>query len=320
MANQATFPVQVLCRVLKVSRSAYYAWCQRQPSARYQANGQLIEAIRTIHAQSDATYGMPRVRAELIEQGWRISRRRVAKLMRMQGLRGVCRRRYQVTTQRDFKQPVVPDLVKRQFVADKPNQLWVADATFVPTRVGFVYLAIVLDVWSRRIVGWAIGESLVTELMLDALNMALEQRKPEQVIHHSDHGCQYTSLAFGQRCQAAGVTMSMGSVGDAYDNAMAESFFASLECELLDRRCFKSKAEARLAVFTWIEAWYNPKRKHSALGYVSPIHFESKYGQKNNIQLDDPLHELDSLKPGKMNPVLPHIHADLPNHFIAISH
>jgi putative transposase len=254
-----------------------------------------------------------------MEQGGTVSRRRVARLMRIQGLRGVCRRRYQVTTRRDLRQPPAPDLVRRQFIADEPNQLWVADATFVPTKAGFIYLAIVLDVWSRRVVGWAIGESLVTELMLEALNMALEQRQPENVIHHSDQGCQYSSLAFGNRCKAAGVKLSMGSVGDAYDNAMAESFFASLESELLDRRSFKSKSEARLAIFTWIEAWYNPKRRHSALNYVSPIQFERKYLQKNDIQTDDSLYELEGMKLDTMDSVLPCVHADLQNNFISIS-
>ncbi len=252
---------------------------------------------------------MPRIRAELREHGWTVSRRRVAQLMRTHGLRGVCRRRYQVTTKRNLRQRPAPDLVNRRFVADEPNQLWVADATFVPTGVGFIYLAIVLDVWSRRVVGWAIGESLDTDLMLDALNMALEQRQPENVIHHSDQGCQYTSLAFGNRCKAMRVRPSMGSVGDAYDNAMAESFFASLECELLDRRSFKSKSEARLAVFTWIEAWYKLKRKHSALDYVSPINFERNYLQKNDTQPNDPLHELDCFKFGRMDSVLPCVHA-----------
>lgn len=216
MVNQAEFPVQALCRVLNVSRSAYYDWRKRVSSARKQENAQLIEDIRTIHAESDSTYGMPRIRAELKEQGWTVSRRRVARLMRIHGLRGVCRRRYQVTTKRDLRQRPAPDLVNRQFVADEPNHLWVADATFVPTGVGFIYLAIVLDVWSRRVVGWAIGESLDTDLMLDALNMALEQRQPENVIHHSDQGCQYTSLAFSNRCKAMRVRASMGSVGDAY--------------------------------------------------------------------------------------------------------
>ena len=278
MANQAYFAVHTLCRVLQVSRSAYYAWCQRVPAARTLENVKLTECIRTIHAQSDFTYGMPRVHAELCEQGWAVSRKRVARLMHLHGLRGVCRRRYSVvTTKRAEGQCGAPDLVKRNFNAQAPNTLWVADATYIPTQAGFIYLAVVLDVWSRRIVGWSIQETLTTELMLAALNMALEQRKPQQVIHHSDHGCQYTSIAFGARSKAANVQLSMGTVGDAYDNAMAESFFASLECELLDRYIFKTKAQASKAVFSWIEAWYNPKRRHSALGYLSPLNFEKKH-------------------------------------------
>ncbi len=234
-------------------------------------------SLAYIHTQSDTTYGMPRIHAELCEQGWAVSRKRVARLMRLHGLRGVCRRRYSVvTTKRASGQYGAPDLVKRNFSAQAPNTLWVADATYVPTQAGFIYLAVVLDVWSRRVVGWSIQETLATELMLGALNMAIEQRKPQQVIHHSDHGCQYTSIAFGARCKAAGVQLSMGTVGDAYDNAMAESFFASLECELLDRYTFKTKAQARKAVFSWVEAWYNPKRRHSALGYLSPINFEKE--------------------------------------------
>lgn len=277
MANQADFPVRVQCRVLDVSASGYYAWLKRPPSARVVHNAVLSERIRAIHAESDATYGMPKVRAELMAEGATISRKRVAHLMRQAGLRGVSRRRgYVITTQRDARNPKAPDLVKRQFVAQAPNQLWVADMTYVPTWVGFIYLAVVIDVWSRRVVGWSIGEHMRAELVLAALNMALSMRKPEAVIHHSDQGSQYTSVAFGKRCQEMGVRPSMGSVGDAYDNAMAESFFASLECELFNRRSFKTKIEARLAVFTWLEGWYNPRRRHSALGYLSPINFEEK--------------------------------------------
>ena len=238
----------------------------------------LTERIREIHAESDATYGMPRVRAELLDQGMRISRKRVARLMRLNAIRGISRRRgFVVTTRRDERQRPAPDLVKREFVADGPNQLWVADMTYVPTWAGFIYLAVVLDVWSRRIVGWAIGEQMTAELVLAALNMALQQRKPDGVIHHSDQGSQYTSIAFGERCKKMGVRPSMGTVGDAYDNAMAESFFASLECELIDRRSWQTKTEARLALFTWIEGWYNPRRRHSALGHLSPANFERSH-------------------------------------------
>ena len=197
----------------------------------------MTERIRTIHGESDETYGMPRVRAELIDQGTIISRKRVARLMRRAQIRGVSRRRgFVVTTRRDTRQRPAPDLVNRQFAAHGPNRLWVADMTYVPSWAGFIYLAVVLDVWSRRIVGWSIGERMTAELVLTALNMAIEQRKPEDVVHHSDQGSQYTAIEFGTRCKAMGVRPSMGSVGDAYDNAMAESFFASLECELIDRR------------------------------------------------------------------------------------
>lgn len=277
MANQARYPVRSLCRVLKVSPSGFYDWRDRPPSARALADAVMTERIRSIHSESDATYGMPRVRAELLDQGTAISRRRVARLMRRAHLSGVSRRRgFCVTTERDRRQRPAPDLVQRRFVADGHNQLWVADMTYIPTWAGFLYLAMVLDVWSRKVVGWAMGEQMTADLVLAALNMAIEQRKPEDVIHHSDQGSQYTSIAFGERCRKLGVRPSMGTVGDAYDNAMAESFFASLECELIDRRSFKSKAEARMAVFTWIEGWYNPRRRHSALGHQSPINYERR--------------------------------------------
>lgn len=220
---------------------------------------------------------MPRVRAEPLDQGTTISRKRVARLMRQARIRGISRRRgFVVTTRRDQQQRPAPDLVQRRFVADGPNQLWVADMTYVPTWAGFVYLAMVLDVWSRRVVGWSVGERMTADLVLTALDMAIEQRRPDSVIHHSDQGSQYTSIAFGDRCRKMGVRPSMGTVGDAYDNAMAESFFASLECELLDRSRFKTRTEARLAVFTWIEGWYNPRRRHSALDYQSPANYERR--------------------------------------------
>ena len=280
IANQADFSVRKLCRVLKVSPSGYYAWQGRPPSPRAMADAVLTERIRTIHLESDETYGSPNIHAELRDEGTRVGRKRVARLMRTAGLRGVSRRRsFVVTTRRDPKQRPAPDLVQRKFVADGPNQLWVADMTYVPTWAGFMFLAIVLDVWSRRVVGWAIGERMTADLVLAALNMAITQRRPTNVIHHSDQGSQYTSVAFGQRCMKLGVRPSMGSVGDAYDNAMAESFFASLECELIDRRSFQTKAAARVALFTYIEGWYNPRRRHSGLGRVSPITFERSHAE-----------------------------------------
>lgn len=277
MANQADFPVRTLCRVLGVSASGFYAWCVRLPSARAIGNGVLTERIRAIHAASDGTYGRARIRAELQEEGSAVSGKRIARLMQLAGVRGVSRRRgFVVTTRRDSSKTCAPDLVRRRFAAQAPNELWVADMTYVPTWAGFIYLAVVIDVWSRRVVGWSIGEHMRTELVLSALNMAISTRRPTEVIHHSDQGSQYAALAFGKRCKDMGVRPSMGTVGDAYDNAMAESFFASLECELLDRRIFETKTEARLAVFTWIEGWYNPRRRHSALGYLSPLNFEAK--------------------------------------------
>src|SRR5690242_7221766 len=187
------------------------------------------------------------------------------------------RRKGTITTRRNRDARPAPDLVDRDFTAAGPDHLWVADITYIPTWAGFLYLAVVLDAWSRRIVGWAMATHLRTELVLDALNMAVTQRRPAAVVHHSDQGCQYTSLAFGLRCREAGVRPSMGSVGDAFDNAMCESFFATLECELLDRRRFKSQVEARMAVFEFIEGWYNPRRRHSALEYESPISYERKH-------------------------------------------
>jgi putative transposase len=270
-----------MCDALQVSKSGYYDWHERAPSKRSQANVTLLSQIKEAHAMSDATYGMPRIRAELADLGVTASRKRIAALMRTNGIAGVSRRRgYCVTTQRNPKERPAPDLVKRQFVATDINQLWVADMTYIPTWQGFLYLAVVTDVFSRKVVGWAFGARQTADLVVSALNMALFTRKPESVIHHSDQGSQYTSVIFGKRCAEMGVRPSMGSVGDAYDNAMAESFFATLECELIDRRTWKTHTEARLAIFTWIESWYNPKRRHSGLGQMSPMNFEKNHAEK----------------------------------------
>lgn len=265
-----------MCRVLEVSTSGYYAWRVRPPSARAREDGELLERILAIHAGSRGTYGAPRVQEELRAQGVRVSRKRVARLMRQAGVQGVSRRRFVVTTVRQPGAVPAPDLVQRDFEVGGANQLWVADITYIPTWAGFLYLAVVLDAWSRRVVGWAMATHLRTELVLAALEMAVRQRQPRSVIHHSDQGSQYTSIAFGKRCGEAGVRPSMGSVGDAYDNAMCESFFATLECELLDRCRFATQAEARTAVFDFIEGFYNPRRRHSALGYLSPLDYERR--------------------------------------------
>jgi putative transposase len=274
MSNQAEFPVETMARTMGVSRSGFYAWQTREPSARDIADQELTELIRQIHAASRESYGAPRIHAELAESCVHVGRKRVERLMKAAGLAGVSRRRSTRTTIRDDRVRPSADLVDRNFYADSPNVLWVADITYVPTWAGFLYLAVVLDAFSRRIVGWAMGTNLKAQLVVDAMNMAIGQRKPSNVIHHSDQGSQYTSVAFGLRCKEAGVRPSMGSVGDAYDNAMCESFFATLECELLDRRRFQTKAEARMAIFEFIEGWYNPGRRHSALGYQSPINYE----------------------------------------------
>jgi putative transposase len=240
----------------------------------------LLKAIEEVHAESDKTYGAPRIHAELKDRGPQASLNRVARVMKEAEIQGVSPRKWTRTTLRGKSMRPVPDLVDRDFTATGPDQLWVADITYIRTWAGFLFLAIVLDVWSRRIVGWAMATHLRTELVLDALDMALARRSPHGVIHHSDHGCQYTSLAFGRRCDLMGVRPSLGSVGDAYDNAMAESFFGTLECELLDRYVFRTQPEARRAVFRYIEGWYNPRRRHSSLGYLSPAKFEAKHWPK----------------------------------------
>ena len=285
-ANQALFPVSVMARVLGVSKAGFYAWRDRPASARSRADDALLERVRTIYDASLCTYGVPRIHAELKLQGQRHGRKRIARLMRAAGLAGACHRKGgPVTTRRDRQAAPALDLVDRNFKADAPDQLWVVDITYIPTLSGFLYLAVVLDVFSRKIVGWSMANHLRTTLILDALNMAIGQRRPMAVIHHSDRGCQYTSLAFGNRCKEAGVRPSMGSVGDAYDNAMAESFFSTLECELLSRRSLASPAEARTACFTYIEGFYNQTRLHSGLGYRSPADYEKRYHQSQAARM-----------------------------------
>lgn len=270
-------PIATMSRVLEVSKSGYYAWSGRRPSRRAREDAQLESRIQSIHEKSRGTYGAPRIHAELASGGVCVGRKRVARLMRANSIRGVSRRKWTTTTVRDRTAVVAPDLVKRDFRAHGPNQLWVADITYVPTWSRFLYVAVVLDAWSRRVVGWAFAVHLRVELVLAALEMAIRRRQPWAVIHHSDQGSQYTAVAFGTRCRQAGVRPSMGSVGDAYDNAMCESFFATLECELLDRVRLRTPEEAEMAVFEFIEGWYNSRRRHSALNYDSPMGYESKH-------------------------------------------
>jgi len=273
--ERAHFPVTRLCELLGVSASGFYAWLKRPPAAHTSPDERLRRRIHAIDDRSRRTYGAPRVHAELRAEGVHTSRRRVARLMRQDQLVGCHRRRGVRTTRRAPDQAPAPDLVQRQFQASAPNRLWVADITYIPTWAGFLFLAVVLDVFSRRVVGWAMANHLRTELVLAALDMALWRRRPGgNLVHHADQGCQYTSLTFGRRLGEASIAASMGSIGDCFDNALCESFFATLECELLDRSSFPTRNDARLAVFDFIEGFYNSHRRHSALGYLSPAEFE----------------------------------------------
>ena len=271
-AHRAAFTLAAMCRVLGLSPSGYHDWLDRRRSQRTRRDDELRDRIEGIWRESDETYGSPRIHAALRAEGERVGRKRVARLMKALGIEGITRRRFRTgTTKRDAEARPAPDLVKRDFSADGPDRLWVADITYVPTWAGWLYLAVVLDAWSRRIVGWAMAPQMPAALVEEALAMAIARRQLQGgVVHHSDRGSQYTSLSFGKRCREAGVVQSMGSVGDAYDNAMCESFFASLECELLDRPSFATVREARREIFRFIEGFYNTRRLHSALGYVSP--------------------------------------------------
>ncbi len=273
----------MLCRLLGVSRSGYYAWRMRPPAARMEADAHLCATIRQVHAASRAGalwagYGTPRIHAELRACGVRCGRKRVARLLHDSGLVGCHRRKGTITTRRSAEATPALDRVQRDFTAVAPNRLWVADITYIPTWMGFLSLAVVLDVFSRRIIGWAMADHLRTALVVDALEMAIARRRPEAgVIHHSDHGSQYTSLTFGQRLHDAGIIASRGSRGDCYDNALMESFFATLECELLAGRAFPTHRIVRTALFDYLEGFYNTERRHSALGYCSPMEYERRW-------------------------------------------
>jgi putative transposase len=279
VANQARHPIARMCRVLGVSKSGYYCWLSRPPSLRALDDEVMTEKIVSIHAQSRQTYGYRRIRDELDDaHGEHVSKHRVARLMKIAGIEGVTRRKFCRTTRRDNSARPAPDLLDRDFSAEAPNKRWVADITYVPTWSGFLFLAVVLDVFSRKIVGWSMSANQNTELVTRALQMAMTRRKPDGVVvHHSDQGCQYTSYDFAKACRAAGVERSMGSVGDCFDNAMAESFFATLECELIDRSVFENRNRARMAIFDYIEGFYNSWRRHSTIGSLCPNEFERRW-------------------------------------------
>ena len=274
-AEKASYPVSLLCRVLKVSRSGYYDWKDRPSSKRDRENAALTEQIREVHERSRGIYGYPRVHAELRALGVRCSRKRVARLMRKAGIKGCRRARKKRTTRRDPRATPAADLLKRNFTAEAPDRVWTADITYVHTQEGFLYLAFILDVYSRKVVGWSMASHLRTELVVDALEMALWRRSPDAgLIHHTDRGAQYTALSFGKKLEEAGIVPSMGRVGSALDNAISESFVASLKCELLHRDRFVGREAARTATFDYIEGFYNRVRRHSSLGYLSPADYE----------------------------------------------
>jgi putative transposase len=270
-----------MCRVLGVSRAGFYAWERRAPSDRDLADAWLLEKIREIHSESKGTYGARRVHADLrLAHGVEVNHKRVERLMARNGLSGLPgRRRRRRTTVRVQGVRVAPDLVERDFRPTAPDRTWSADITYIGTWEGWLYLAHVQDLFSRRIVGWAMADHLRSELVVDALQMAIERRKPDPggTIHHSDQGSQYTAVLFTGRCEKAGITPSTGSRGDCFDNAVSESFHASLKKELIYRHTWPTRAEARTAVFEYIEGWFNPRRRHSTLGYLSPADYEHQH-------------------------------------------
>jgi putative transposase len=276
-AKKAEHSIKTMCRVLEVSRSGFHAWQRREPCQRVREDERLLARIRQIHKANRRVYGSPRIHAELVlEDGERIGRKRVERLMRQHAISGLVRRRCGRTTIRVPGVRVCDDLLEREFTAQAPNQKWVADITYLRTWQGWLYLVAVQDLYSRRIVGWAMADHMRTELVIDALQMALSHRQPAPgLIWHSDQGSQFVSLAFGQQARAAGIAQSMGSRGDCYDNSVAETFFATLKKELIHRRSWPEKNELRSEIFEYIEIFYNRRRRHSTLGMLSPADYEN---------------------------------------------
>lgn len=278
-AKKSEHRISRLCKVLGVTRQGYYAWRRRGPSLRQLGDDELARLIVTIYDGSLQTYGAPRVQLELAdEHEVHVGRKRVARLMRELELQGVSRRgKKQRTTVPDPKAPPAPDLVERRFEADAPNRLWLADLTYVPTLEGYLFLAVVMDMYSRKIVGWSMRDDLKAELVVDALAMAVTRRRPPAgLVHHSDRGSQYTSLAFGRTLRESGLVASMGSRGDAYDNAACESVISTLKVEWIKRHRYQSRDQARLSIFRYIETFYNPRRRHTSLGGISPDEYENR--------------------------------------------
>ncbi len=278
VAEKADFPIRFMAKRLEVSTSGFYDWRNRQtnPSRRWVEDRRLTETIKAVHERSRGTYGSPRVWAELRHgMGIRVGRKRVERLMRRAGISGITRRKTGYRRNR-AKGRIAADLVERRFSPTRADQLWAADITEHPTRGGKVYVAVVMDAWNREIIGWSIADHLRAEIVCDALDMARWKRRPRPgsgLVHHSDHGTQYTSWAFGKTLRQAGILKSMGTVGDALDNAVVESFFATLQTELLDRHRWETRHQLGLAIFEYIEGWYNPERRHSHNNYQSPVNY-----------------------------------------------
>jgi putative transposase len=274
--EKAMYPVRLLCRTLSVSASGFYAWCCRGLSRRAQKDAALKIEIRAAHTASDKTYGSPRIYVDLKTAGQRVGRKRVARLMREEGIEGQRKRRFRVTTDSRHSLPVAANQLNRNFAASAPNKIWVTDITYIWTREGWIYLAAILDLFSRRVVGWSMDSSIDRTLALDALGMALKTRRPEPgLLHHSDRGVQYASADYQSQLRERGIICSMSRKGDCWDNAVAESFFSTLKAELVHRTDYVSRSQARASVFGYIEAFYNGRRRHSALGYVSPVEHEN---------------------------------------------
>jgi transposase InsO family protein len=275
-----------MCKALNVSPSGYYAWRNRPVSAREMANQELVKRIEAVYNESYETYGSPRIYRELEAQGVACSENRVARLMRLRGLRAKQVRRYKSTTKRNKKHPVAPNLLKRDFGADRPDQKWLTDITYIPTREGWLYLAAVLDLYARRIVGWAMSDRITADLTIRALKMAIRQRQPGAgLIHHSDQGSQYTDSTYQVLLKEHGFQVSMNGVGTWYDNAPMESFFGTLKGELVHHRVYDTRDEARPDLFFYIEAFYNQRRRHSSLGYLSPLDYEQLYHNRHQLLL-----------------------------------
>jgi len=272
-AKKARYPVALLCRHLGVSRSGYYAWAKRPESQRDKNNRALSVEVAAVHQESRSRYGSPRVHAELRARGRRVSRKRVARLMRQQGLRARQRRPFLRTTDSAHNHPVTPNTLNRKFEPDTPNSTWAGDITYVWTGEGWLYLAVLLDLFSRKVVGWAMSEKIDRQLVLSALDMALLGR-PAPALHHSDRGSQYASEDYRRLLEHKGITCSMSRKGNCWDNAVVESFFSSLKQELVYPSHFTTRQEAKLALFEYIEVFYNRKRRHSSLGYLSPVEYE----------------------------------------------